>query len=267
VWDVSLILALSERLGQPPRYDEREAVCGVISPMSFAALASLLSLAFAVVVSRRWSASGKPAFAAWTIGLLIFAAAAGCQAVGEANGWSPGVFRAFYLLGGVLGVAYLALGTVFLLTPPKVAWWSAGVLGVCTIALGINAFTVPVDSAQLTTASGVLGKAIAGGTLIHAGAVILNIVGSLVLIVGSGWSAWKFVRSHAGIDRVVCNVLLTAGAFTIAAGFSAAKLAGGKLDTLGAYEAVGIAIMFAGFLSLGHVGVKSRRPQHAVPQS
>jgi hypothetical protein len=235
--------------------------------MSFAALASVLSLAFGVVVSRRWSASGRPAFAAWTVGLLIFAAAAGCQAVGEANGWSSGLFRAFYLLGGVLGVAYLALGTVFLLAPRRVAWVSAGVLGVSTVALGIDAFTVPVDAAQLSTASGVLGKAIAGGTLIHAGAVILNIAGSLVLIGGSAWSAWKFVRSHAGIDRVVCNVLLTAGAFTIAAGFSAAKLAGAKLDTLGAYEAVGIAIMFAGFLSLGHVGVKSRRAQHAIPQS
>lgn len=235
--------------------------------MSFAALASVLSLAFGVVVSRRWSSTGKPAFAAWTIGLLIFAAAAACQAVGEANGWSPGVFRAFYLLGGVLGVAYLALGTIFLMAPSKVAWVGAGLLGACTVALGINAFTVPVDAAQLSTASGVLGKAIAGGTLIHAGAVILNIVGSLVLVGGSAWSAWKFVRSHAGVDRVMCNVLLTAGAFIIAAGFSAAKLAGAKLDTLGAYEAIGIAVMFAGFLSLGHVGVKSYQSQHAIPQA
>jgi hypothetical protein len=235
--------------------------------MSFAAVASVLSLAFGVVVSRRWSASGRPAFAAWTAGLLIFAAAAACQAVGEADGWSPGIFRAFYLLGGVLGVAYLALGTIFLLAPARVGWICTAVLGGCTVALGINAFTVPVDAAQLSTASGVLGKAIAGGTLIHAGAVILNIAGSLVLICGSAWSAWKFVRTHAGVDRVVCNVLLTAGAFTIAAGFSAAKLAGTKLDTLGAYEAIGIAIMFAGFLSLGHVGVKKRSPQQVAAQS
>ncbi len=50
---------------------------------------------------------------------------------------------------------------------------------------------------------------------------------------------------------MICNVLLTAGAFVIAAGFSAAKIAGGSLDTLGVYEAIGIAVMFAGFLSIG----------------
>ena len=34
-------------------------------------------------------------------------------------------------------------------------------------------------------------------------------------------------------------------------GFSAAKIAGGSLDTLGVYEAIGIVVMFAGFLSIG----------------
>ncbi|MGH3420341.1 MAG: hypothetical protein ACRDOD_12230, partial [Streptosporangiaceae bacterium] len=61
----------------------------------------------------------------------------------------------------------------------------------------------------------------------------------------------RLLRDHGGADRVVCNVLLTAGAFVIAAGFSAAKLAGARLDTLGLYEAIGIAVMFAGFLSIG----------------
>ena len=60
-----------------------------------------------------------------------------------------------------------------------------------------------------------------------------------------------------GIDRVICNVLLTAGALIIAVGFSAAKTVGiGNLDVLGAYEAAGIAIMFGGFLALGKVGVR-----------
>jgi hypothetical protein len=56
-------------------------------------------------------------------------------------------------------------------------------------------------------------------------------------------------------------VLLTAGALVIAVGFSAAKTLGiGNLDVLGAYEAAGIAIMFAGFLALGRVGVRQKAP-------
>jgi hypothetical protein len=60
---------------------------------------------------------------------------------------------------------------------------------------------------------------------------------------------------------VVCNVLLTAGALIVAAGFTAAKSVGGSISTLGVYEAAGMAVMFAGFLSLGRVGRSA--PAHA----
>ncbi len=218
--------------------------------------ASLISAAFAVVVFIRFRMSGRPAFAAWTAGLAIFAAAAGCQAVGEHFGFSAPIFRAFYLLGGVLGVIWLSMGTLFLLAPRRLAGRTTAILGIVTVLLAVDAALVPVDTSRLDTAAGVLGDAIAHGSLLQLGAVILNILGTLILVGGSAWSAYRLIRDHGGVDRVVCNVLLTAGAFVIAAGFSAAKLAGGSLDTLGVYEAVGIAVMFAGFLSLGRL----RRP-------
>ncbi len=225
--------------------------------MVFAALASVLSAAFAVVVFLRFRRSKRPAFAAWTLGLLIFAGASAFQAAGETGGWTPVTFRGFYLLGGVLGVIYLALGTIFLLTPRRVAWACAVVLGAITIVLAIDAAVIPVDAEKLSTAKGVLGGAIQQGSLLFIGVVFLNIIGTLVLVGGSAWSAYRFVRDRAGIDRVICNVLLTAGALTIAVGFSAAKTLGvGNLDILGVYEAAGIAIMFGGFLALGRVGVR-----------
>jgi hypothetical protein len=225
--------------------------------MVFAALASALSAVFAVVVYLRFQRSRRPAFAAWTLGLLIFAGAAAFQAAGETGGWTPAIFRGFYLLGGVLGVVYLALGTLFLLAPRRVAWGCAVVLGVITVVLAIDAAVIPVDAARLTTAKGVLGDAIQHGSLLFIGVVFLNIIGTLVLVGGSAWSAYRFIRDRAGIDRVICNVLLTIGALIIAVGFSAAKTVGiGNLDVLGVYEVVGIALMFGGFLALGRVGVR-----------
>jgi hypothetical protein len=215
----------------------------------------VLAAAFGAVVAARWWHRRMPAFAAWSAGLLIFAAAAFTQAIGERNGFSVPLFRAFYLLGGVLGVIYLALGTVFLLAPPRVARVVAAVLLVLTAVVAVDAAVVPVDASRLGTTSGVLGEAITGhGNPLYVAAVLFNILGTLVLCGGSAWSAWRFARTRAGLDRVVCNVLLTTGALLIAAGFSAAKSVGGSLSTLGAYEAVGIAVMFAGFLSLGRVG-------------
>jgi hypothetical protein len=165
------------------------------------------------------------------------------------------LFRAFYLLGGVLGVIYLALGTLFLLAPARLARVSAGALLLLTVVVAVDAAVVPVDAARLHSTAGVLGEAVTGhGNPLYVAAVLFNIVGTLVLCGGSAWSAWRFARTRAGLDRVVCNVLLTVGALLIAAGFSAAKSVGGSLGTLGVYEAVGIAVMFAGFLSLGRVG-------------
>ena len=218
-----------------------------------AIVASAISVVFAWVVFTRFTRSGRPAFAAWTAGLLIFAAAAGCQAAGEHFGFSEPIFRAFYLLGGVLGVIWLSMGTLFLLAPRRVAATATIVLALVTVVLAVDAAIVHVDGPRLNTAAGVLGDAISHGSPLQLGAVILNILGTLILVGGSAWSAYRLVRDRGGADRVVCNVLLTIGAFVIAAGFSAAKLAGGSLDTLGVYEAVGIAVMFAGFLSLGRL--------------
>src|SRR4029077_14707060 len=174
--------------------------------MTLAVLASALAAAFAVVVAARWLQSRRPAFAAWSLGLLIFAAAAGFQAAGEAHGFSELTFRGFYLLGGVLGVIYLALGTVFLLAPRRVAWISAAVLAVVTVGLAIDAAVVPVDVSLLATPKGVLGDAIEHGTPLYVGVVLLNVVGTVVLVAGSAWSAYRLYRDRAGVDRVVCNV-------------------------------------------------------------
>jgi len=222
--------------------------------------AAAISAAFAWVVFTRFTVSGRPAFAAWTVGLLIFAAAAACQAIGERAGFDAPLFRAFYLLGGVLGVIWLSMGTLFLLAPRRVAMAATVVLVAVTIALAIDAAVVHVDVRRLNTPAGILGDAISASSPLHLGAVVLNILGTLILVGGSGWSAYRLYRDRGGADRVVCNVLLTAGAFVIAAGFSAAKLAGGALDTLGLYEAIGIAVMFAGFLSIGRFPRVGTRP-------
>jgi hypothetical protein len=227
-----------------------------------AIVAAAVGATFAAVVLDRYRRSRRPALAAWAVGLAIFAAAAACQAAGERGGFSPPIFRAFYLLGGVLGVIWLSMGTLLLLAPARVARTACVVLAAVTVVLAIDAAVVPVDAAALRTAAGVLGTA-AQGSLLQAGAVVLNIVGTLILVGGSAWSAYRLLRDRAGLDRAICNILLTAGALVIAAGFTAAKVAGGSLDTLGLYEAIGITLMFAGFLTLG----STRRGRPPAPRA
>ena len=235
--------------------------------MLLSVLAAVLSAAFAVVVGRSWVRTGRSAFLCWAAGLLIFSAAAVAQAVGQARGFDETTFRVFYLLGGILGVAYLALGTVHLMAP---AGWARGAtigLLVLSVVAAVAVALAPVDTSQLGTSKGVIGDAFTGSStaLVRGLAAVLNAVGTLILVGGSGWSAWRFWRERRGIDRVVCNVLLTAGALVVALGLTVARLVGdaaGGIAALGAFEAAGIGIMFAGFLSLGRVGV--RPPASAV---
>ena len=235
--------------------------------INLAGLAALLSLVFALVVGARWLRSRRPAFGFWALGLLIFAGAAAAQSLGETEGFQQHVvlFRIFYLLGGALGVIYLALGTLYLLAPRRVADISAIVLLILTLVVAVDAFVAPVDQASLATPCGLFGGAYSSTSPIALAAFVFNIVGSVVFVGGAAWSGWRFARDHAHLDRIVCNVLLTAGALVIAAGFSAAKItnatshqcSSSSLDFLGAYEAIGIAVMFAGFLSLGRLRLRS----------
>jgi len=231
------------------------------SVINLAGLAALLSLVFALVVASRWLRSHRPSFAFWALGLLIFAAAATAQSLGESQGFQQHValFRIFYLLGGALGVIYLALGTLYLLAPRRVADVSVLVLLALTVVVAVDAFVAPVDAAKLATPCGLFGGAYSSTAPVALAAVFFNIVGTVVFAGGAAWSGWRFVHQGSHLDRIVCNVCLTAGALVIAAGFSAAKIASstghcttGSLDYLGAYEAIGMAVMFAGFLSLGN---------------
>ena len=232
-----------------------------------AGLAAFLSFAFALVVAARWLRGRRPEFAFWTLGLLIFATAATAQSLGETQGFEDHVllFRLFYLLGGDLGVIYLALGTLCLLVPRRVAEVSTLVLGVLTAVVAVDAFIAPVNPASLATPCGAFSGAFGSLAPVALAAVIFNIIGTVVFAGGAAWSGWGFVRRRTHLDRIVCNVLLTAGALVIAAGFSAAKISTAtghctlsSLDYLGGYEAIGMAVMFAGFLSLG--GLRLRSP-------
>ena len=64
--------------------------------------ASLLALAFAAMLLRSFLRRRSGEKVLWGCGFLLFAVAAACEAVAQRSGWSPGLFRTYYLAGGVL---------------------------------------------------------------------------------------------------------------------------------------------------------------------
>src|SRR6476659_5165391 len=78
-------------------------------------IATAIATVFANATAVRWSRTRAPHQGAWTVALILFALASAALATGASTGWDEGTFRAFYLLGAVINVPWLALGTIYLL--------------------------------------------------------------------------------------------------------------------------------------------------------
>ncbi len=76
----------------------------------------LVSLVFAALVLEQWWERRRSFQAVWAAGLLWYAISSGTQFAGAAFGWSPALYRAWYLFGAIFVAAYLGMGTIYLLS-------------------------------------------------------------------------------------------------------------------------------------------------------
>jgi hypothetical protein len=220
-------------------------------------IAGAVGGAFAAVVARQYLNRRKPYQATWAVALAMFAAAAFFETAGEALGWSDATYKGYYLFGGMLNVGWLGLGSLLLLIPPRggrIATIAMAVVSIVALVAVLIAHTDP----QLLRAAVPARGAIDVPALVP---LITNLGGSLLLIGGAAWSAWKAARAGAPGYRVVGLAVLAAGAFIVAGGHSYAQ-------TKGVYaaqpisEALGIVAMFVGYLVIeSHIAI--RRPSAA----
>jgi hypothetical protein len=74
--------------------------------------AALIALRLAGLLARKWRSRPEPRLALWSAGLAAYALGAAAIAWGAAAGWNEGVFRAYYLFGGLLTAALLGSGSL-----------------------------------------------------------------------------------------------------------------------------------------------------------
>ena len=209
--------------------------------MTAAALSAIVSAVFAAVMGARYLSRRRAHQLAWTIGLAMFAAAAVAGALARSGGATEAEYRVFYLFGAILNVAWLALGTVFLLVPRVARWALWGVLAL-TIVAALAVFTSPVDlSAAVDTGRGFdqapLPRILAG---------IGSGIGSVILIGGALWSAWVFLRRRHEGRRALGNVIIAIGVLVAAAGGTAAFT--GASGVVEWTNFAGVTLIFVGFL-------------------
>jgi hypothetical protein len=175
----------------------------------------------------------------WAIGFALFALAAAAEATAFRHGWSPGLFRLYYLAGGVLTVAFLGAGSAWLLLPTRGRDAMLGALLAVTAAAVTAVLLAPVDVAALASAPSDRpppNQVLGGHTFLWA--VALNTTGTLFLV---GGSLVSIVRRQ----RLRANVWIASGAIAVATATGLSRTGVTSLVYFG--ELVGISLMFCGF--------------------
>ena len=206
-------------------------------------ISAVVGAAFAFVVGRQYLARRRPYQAVWALALAMFGVAAAFESAGQLAGWSDATYKGYYLFGGLLNVGWLGIGSFLLMAPPR-----AGRVAVIVMAI-ISLISVVAVLASHTSPTLLKTQVPARGAIDVPAVLPLinNLGGSLLLVGGAAWSAWKSARAGAPRNRVLGLAILAAGAFIVAGGHSYAQ-------TKGVYvaqplsEALGIVAMFAGYL-------------------
>jgi len=183
----------------------------------------------------------------WTVALAMFAVAAAALALGTSNGWDRGTYRVFFLLGAVLDVPWLALGTVDLLLGPAVgrrAQWFVVFFSGLAAGVVLSAPMQAVSGTAIPQASSTFGafpRVLAG---------VGSGVGATVIFVGAVWSGIRFARDRArpgSARRAAANALIAVGTLILSSGGLLQGFVGHD-EAFAVTLAVGITVIYVGFL-------------------
>jgi hypothetical protein len=207
----------------------------------FLAVAAAIVAFWFALATWRAASDRNIALRVWSVALAQFGFACLALAWGIALGWTPLVYRAFYLFGAVLNVAWLALGTVWLLAPRPVALTfnalfaaGAGISSALVMTSGLAPGALDaLVSAQLPHPRDVMGDV--PRTISR----IFSIGGSSVVLAGLVASLVRR-RSAGGMALLAVGVVI--------AGVASELMRLGYVAAFCAGLVVGIAVMYAGFV-------------------
>ncbi|HEU0165157.1 MAG TPA: hypothetical protein VFQ54_08930 [Thermomicrobiales bacterium] len=220
----------------------------IVFPIITAVISAMCAGVLAYDAKRR----PRPDKIVWAIAFLAFTVAAASDAAGRAIEWTTWLARTYYSTGPALVVMYLAIGELYLLVPKQMARFGVGATLLLTAFWIAMVYSAPIDHARLADDGW---EAIKRGTVMTLITVLINSIGTTIIVGGTGYSVWNFWRKGIMRNRMIGCALIALG--TIAVG------AGGTLTRLGHYEylyiamSIGVAMIFAGVL-------QTRRPDVVV---
>ena len=209
----------------------------------------LVSILCAAFVFRRFARRKGHHLLIWGVGALMYGVGGFCEGFYAAAGWSPLVFRLWYLFGALLVAAWLGQGTIYLLVKKPLSHVLMGILLAASIYGAIRVFAASLDPSLMTT-SAHTGSELSGHAIVTSGVRVLtpffNVYGTVALVGGAVWSAWVFWRKRVLLHRTLGNIIIAIGAILPAFGGTFSRI--GVPNALYLGEFLGIVLIFLGFL-------------------
>ncbi len=211
-------------------------------------LTTVLALAFAVVLFRRYQGRGGTHLLWWGVGMLTYAAGTITESSTTLFGWHAPIFRAWYITGALLGGAPLAQGTVYLMLPRRIAD-RLSILLIAAILFGAAAVIASPLDLSLVEPHRLSGKVLAW-RWVRLISPFINLYALTFLMGGAVVSAVRYARRTETRHRALANGYIAVGALLPGIGGTFTRF--GHVEVLYVTEFIGLALIAAGYrLSVG----------------
>jgi len=222
-----------------------------------ALLATAAAVAASAAMAIEYARSRLAHALCWAVSLGLFAVASSVLAAGALLGWSSGLFRVYYLVGGVLVVPWMALGATWLFGSLRLARF-----GTClTVGLTVVAVLVTVPAKVAAPGPGMpeLREALGGAAASRVLAAIANAGGTVVALSLLLRASSTFRRKGVLPNKARGAALISVGITAAAAGGVLAAV--GHVACLAPSLAVGAILLFVGFRLWNRAPRRPRTPR------
>lgn len=228
-------------------------------PVNYIPIATTLFAAFFFLkLYNHWSRSRSSYILWWMLGIFFYGAGTVTESIHTLAGYSPANFKAWYILGALLGGAPLAQGTVHLLMKPKTATILSVVL---TTVILISAFLVVFSPVTPGNHPRLTGK-ILEWQFIRGITPFINIYAFVFLVGGAIYSAILYAQDKKHKARFWGNVLIAIGGLLPGIGGSSARA--GYVEVLYVTEFLGLCFIYGGYYIIKSSSVSSIHANQVV---
>ncbi len=215
-----------------------------MSPIAYIPIiTTFFSIYFFTIIYKHWRQKPDALYLLWwTLGVVFYGIGTLVESLHTLYGWSPFIFKAWYIAGAFLGGVPLAQGTIYLLVNRKTANRITTVLIVVLVVSAILVILSPLDASKVTEK---LNGNVLEWSFIRLITPFVNIYAVIFLVGGAFYSAFKYFANKEFKGRFWGNVLIAIGGILPGIGGTATKF--GYTYVLYVTELLGLLFIFAGY--------------------